>query len=676
MGQLKDIAMKRNLTALTLILGTLFAGYALGQDEPLKIGGFENQGSATLGFRFQDVSGYQPKFQELFNLRGGLRLTDFDLMGDDPTHTNRFMDHYSLTATGIGGDPFMTTQLGIRKAKLYDLRINWRQSQYYWNRNDSAFLPNGVNSLTNYHDWATVRKMGNVNLLVHASNNLRFTFELYRNTRDGVNMTTRSLDYFGSSSTWGGFARANPYVVVAPLAEEANRATGGVDYTKGGWAFHYKLGYQSFKSAIDGRNLLSPERSINIDDVNTAKELVTSISWVDSRKLHTPVSEFSYTGNITSKLKARGGYLFYRYEGPASLDYAFTGVGRTTSATVTAPYSNSMSSQANVREPNNVVDQGFTYQVKPWWSILLDYRYNRFTVDALSNSRSVTGTIVATGGTETNWKLGTHTLDYNMTFTPISSLLVRAGVRLMKSDVAYLEDGVTDRNRTKRINTVAPIGSVYWQPSKIVSVRADVDATTNGASYTRVTPHTDRGARFVVRIRPTEKFYIEEASVIRNRRLIDTDYTSTIRTAAFTGNYEFSPKLSAFAGFSYDSFFASNFVNFLRGTAPFTNLYLRDQTVSRVWQGGFRTGSWKGVGVQFTGNFVRTTGSGQIAGELPLYGPVTFPYATGSIYYDMKHAGRFTLQLQRTYYSEQIVTGNNFGAKLLTVAWTRSLTQR
>jgi hypothetical protein len=68
---------------------------------------------------------------------------------------------------------------------------------------------------------------------------------------------------------------------------------------------------------------------------------------------------------------------------------------------------------------------------------------------------------------------------------------------------------------------------------------------------------------------------------------------------------------------------------------------------------------------------VRSTGFGQIQGEAPLSGPSSFPYATGTVSYDFPRLGRLTAQLQRTYYIEQIVPGNNFGAKLLTIAWTR-----
>lgn len=649
-------------------------GAAFAQDEPpskpLAFGGFENQGTITAGYRLTDVQGYQPKFTELFGLNGGFRILDFSLYGKS-TQANRFADSYSLHLSGLGGDPFTTAQFNIRKSRLYDLRLNFRQTRYYWNRNDVA-MPGGFNGLTQNHDWATVRKIGSVNLLIHATNRLKFSVEYYRNTRDGVTGTTRPVDYFGSSSTWGGFARANPYYLVAPFEESANRVAAGVDYSHEGWTLHYRAGYQSFGDTVNGYNPVTGQRSLNIDDANTARELLTSFRWNDYRKLRTPLSEFSYTGRLTSRLEARGGYLFYRFSGPATLDMSFAGNARTATATVTAPYSGSLTSRAEVTEPNHVIDQGFTFVAGNWWKILLDYRFTRFSVDSRAEFRSVNNGVEVSGDATSKWRVSSQSADLHMIFTPVQTLLVRAGVKLMKNHVVALDDDIVDPQRTRRIKTVWPVASIYYQPSKIFTVRADVENINNGGSYTRITPHIDTGARFFLRLRPTEKLSLDDTIVVRNRRLLQSDFHNTIRANAFSANYEVNPRLTVFAGFSYDSLFASNYVNFLRGTAPFTNVALRDQTIERLWHGGLRILPARGVGVSFSGNFLRVTGVGEIAGEAPIYGPMTYPFASGSVWYDFPRMGRLTAQLQRTYYAEQIVAANNFSSNILMISWTRS----
>ena len=664
--------MKMNIHFCCMVFAASLLASRLGAQDitkPAVIGGFENQGSVTSGYRFTDVNGYRPKYTELFGLNSGLRILDFSLFGKAKAGENRFADSYSLTLSGLGGEPYTTAQLTVKKNRVYDLRLNFRQSHYYWNRNDNV-SSNGFTAITSNHDWATVRKFGSLNLGIQATNNLRFNVEYFRNTRDGVTFTTRSLDYFGSSAIWGSFARANPYYLIAPVSESTNRVTGGIDYARNQWNFHYKAGYQRFEDAVNGNNVTPGQRSINVNDITTAAELLSAASWTDYRRLSTPVSEFSYNGNVVPRLEARGSYLYYRYSGPASLDMSANGIARTNSSgTTDAPYAFSLSTRATNSEPNHVLDQGFTYKITEWWSVLTDYRYSRFTVDSNALFRSVNANVVAEGTARNQWKIGTSTVDFRMAFTPLPSLSFDAGVRLFKSDIEYLQEGVVDTTRTKRIKSVWPALSVFYQPSKMITIRGDIEETNNGTSYTRITPHTDVGGRVVLRIRPGDKLYFENTFVARNRKQLAADYESTIRSNSTAVTWEFSERVSVFAGFAYDSFFASDYTTFLRGTPPLTNS-LRDQTVNRVWQGGFRLSPVKRLGVDFAGNFVRSTGSGEIAGEPALYGPMTFPYATGAIHYDFPRVGRLAIELQRTYYIEQIITANNFGAKLLTILWT------
>ncbi len=630
-------------------------------------------GSVTFGYRFTDVHGYQQKYAELFGLNSGLRVLDFQLFSKPETKPGKLLDSYSVTASGLGGEPFTTTQVNLQKKKVYDLRATFRQTHYYWDRSD-ATLPGGIPGLTANQSWSTVRKIGSVNLLVHATEHLRLSFEYGRNTRNGNTFTSRPIYFFGASDTWGAFARANPYYMIAPLNEETNRLAAGFDYTRGQWTVHYRTGFQSFQDAVNP-NIVGPVRTYDTDPASagaTANELLGATNWSDYRRLTTPLSEFSYTGKVWSRVEWRGGYLFYRYKGPATLNMSADGTARTnTAGTAFAPYTVSMASSAKLTEPNHVLDQGATVTIKSWWSANVDYRYTRSTTNATADFRSVFDGVPASGTTVTAWDINTHMLDLNTTFTPTTGLLIRGGVRLMRNDVRMMQDGVIDPTRTKLMRTAWPVGSIYYEPAKQFSLRLDVDQVTNAVSYTRIMPHVDIGGRAVIRYRPYEHFYLEDTVVVRNRRLLTSDFRNNIRSNAIQFNFPWE-KWSAFGGISYDSYLASTFTDFLRGPTPTANIALRDQTVSRVWQGGIRATPTGKLELAFTGNFVRTTGFGQIAGEAPWYGPMTFPYATASLAYDVKRIGTLALQLQRTYYSEQIVAANNFSANLLTILYTRS----
>jgi hypothetical protein len=482
--------------------------------------------------------------------------------------------------------------------------------------------------------------------------------------------TTRALDYFGSSSSWGTFLRDNPYYVEAPLSETANRFAGGIDYTLEHWSFHYTLGYQSFNQSLNW-NVNSPERSINIDSTANTKEILNNGSWVEHRELKTPSSEFFYNGAVNSRLSMRGDFMFFRYSGPANLDASFAGTVRAnTTGTQVSPYAVSMSSRGQLSEPNYVFDQGFSYRLTDWWNVHSDYRYNRFTEDntAVEHSRDLTTTF--DGTTTQQWRQGLHQADLNLEFLPLRGLVIRPGIRFIKRDTTNLEDGVASAVRSERVKTVWPIASVAYIPSKKFSVRADVQSITNGASYTRITPHTDVGSRWIVRYRPFSRLTIEDNFVIRNRKLVGADFRSNVRTNSSTISWAWNDRFSSFAGFSYDSFLATASVDFLRGPAPINTTWA-DQTINRVWQAGLSARPLRRVGFSFAGNFVRSTGASVISGELPNFGPLTFPMATATAYCDLPRLGRLSLDLQRTYYFEEIVRGNDFGASLLTIRWTR-----
>jgi len=660
-----------------MLCPSLFAQEETTAEKPALIGNFDSQGQVSVGYRFTDIRGYRPEFLQLFDLNKGFRLQDLHLSGEAHEKAGSFADSYWISANGLGGDPFPTAQLGVHKAGLYDLRVNWRQSYYYWNQNDNAVLPiaslAGVTTgLTDNHNWATVRKFGSADLTIHATNNLRFNLDMFHTTNDGILLTSRSLDFFNSPSYWGSFARANPYNLYAPLHDEANRVAGGLDYTRRSWTFHYKTGYQSFGESMSLNNVSVGE--VSIDPITLSKtEPLTQLSWSQTRRLTTPISEFSFVGKPGAKLDWRGSYIYYRYQGPAALDQAFSGTAAGAVAGSLAPYSVSQSGRANVIAPNHIASEGFTYRIRPWWDLNADYRYSRFTSSAVGSVESLlNGTTLSTGGDNTAWASGISDLDVNLMFSPGNKFTFSPGVRLTKADIEALENGVVDSTRSLRTKTASPEVRFSYRPTTTFSIRGDLHSTTNGSSYTVMTPHTQVSERVVVRYQPIAKFSVEDTMLFSDSKLLDSNYQNNIRTNSVMLSYAWNARFSIFGGLAYDSFFAMGNILYARGTAPLLDV-LRDQEINRVWQGGFEAKPVRYLGLRFTGNYDRSTGVGQISGEPPAYGPMKWPLATGTVYFDVPKAGRLSLDFQRTYYIEQIVADNNFSANMLTIRWTRSI---
>jgi hypothetical protein len=674
-----------SLAALLLCGGLLWAQDTT--EAPLSLGGFNTQGSATVGYRFDDVKGYLPMFQELSDLRKGFRLMDFNMFGEAQQNANPFADSYSLSMSGLGGEPFETGQLTVSKSRLYDFRANWRQSYYYWNQNNNLVLPiaavgSGLSTgLTDNHAWGTVRKFGSADFTLHATNNLRFNFAYWRTSDSGPTFTTESLDFFDSPGYWGTFARANPYYLYAPIDDNSNRFSGGIDYTYHSWSFHYNLGYQTFTEFLNLNNVSSPE--LSIDPVKSStKEPAANVSQSEYRRLTTPISEFSYSGKPISNFEWRGGYIYYRYQGPATLDQSFNGTAPNSSGAL-EPYSVTETARDTVTEPDHVVFQTFSYKVRDWWEVIADYRYSRFTTSTFGNFASllnivssttpatITTTTPASGTDSFVWRDGLSDFDFSLLFTPTRSLTLRPGIRLLKADVESLENGVADPATTLRTKTAWPELSFGYQPAKTFSVRGDVHTFDNGSSYTSITPHTEVAGHVIFRYQPMAKLTLADDLNLANDKLIDSSFKDNVHSNSVTLTYALNDRYSIFGGFTYDSMFAAGAIVYVRGTAPL-NDFLRDQEADRVIQAGVEAKPLKFFGLRLTGNFDRSTGLGQISGEPPAYGPLTWPLVTGTVYWDFPKAGRLSVDLQRTYYIEQIITGNNFSANLLTIRWTRN----
>ena len=520
-------------------------------------------------------------YQELLSLQSGPRLLDFNMSGEAKEGAHTFADSYWLSMSGLGGDPFPTAQFSVTKHRLYDFRVNWRQAYYFWNQNDNVVLPMAhlvpvTTGLTSNHNWNTVRKFGSADFTLHATDHLRFRFNYYRTTDTGTTFTTFSPDFLGSGTTltggsaWGGFARANPFPLLAPINDETNRFTGGVDYTYHSWSFHYALGYQTFNASTTLNNFTSPE--LSIDSGTNAAVPLTSSNWSEFRRITTPISEFSFVGKPLKRLEWRGGYIYSRYRGPFSFDQSFNGTG----PTATTTYAVSQTARGTLNEPDHIINMGFTYDFKDWWSLSADYRYSHMTSEGIGNFASLfKGTAPSTGVEDNVWRNNISNLDLYMDFTPFGTLMIRPGVRLIKDDVVSLASGVPDPTLTQTIKTIRPEISVGFEPSKKFSFRGDLHSYDNGFSYTAITPHTQVGGRAVMQFHPIKKLSIDNELNISNGSLAQTHYRNSVRSDAITVSYALNERFSLFAGFTYESFYSQGDIVYASGTTLCQRLFAR-----------------------------------------------------------------------------------------------------
>ena len=327
--------------------------------------------------------------------------------------------------------------------------------------------------------------------------------------RDGSAGSTRSLDFVGAPAAWGAFAHANPFPVEGPLDDKANRVAGGVSYGGDRWTVNYKAGYQTYDETQTLAAEALPERSINVADGATATELLSAFRWSQTRRLTTPLSELSLVARPSDRLEWRGEHIYYRYEGPSSLDAAFEGVARSNSGgTAFAPYNIAITTRGQSSETNHVLSQGMTYRPANTWAFDLDYRYSRFATE--STGQLVSDWAVAAGVSpvvtreddDVAWRQTLHTVDVTAMWEPMASLSIRPGVRFSQRDVKVRDGGEVDDATTGREQTVWPELSIAFRPSRVFSARGTLKSSYSDASYTRMSPRRRDNAHVSVTVAP------------------------------------------------------------------------------------------------------------------------------------------------------------------------------
>jgi hypothetical protein len=333
------------------------------------------------------------------------------------------------------------------------------------------------------------------------------------------------------------------------------------------------------------------------------------------------------------------------------------------------PFNVSMRAAGESREPNHILDQGFTLDLEPRLKLHADYRYSRFSMQTHVDLSSVDVAGPASGEERREWRHGLHTLDAALEFSPISRLIVRPGVRLLKRDTTVAADGAANAAASRPSKLASPILSISYTPSARLSLRGDLRSATNDGPYTRVTPRTDWGGRTMVRFAPVGSISVEYAFAFRNARYTTTEFESLWRSNSTVVTYSVSDGLRLMGGFTYDSFLASTRVEFLRGGAPLTAAF-RDQEIHRVWQAAVEAAPAPVLKLRLAGNYLRTTGVGELSGEPPTAGPLRWPQVTGTADLELPGPGTLSIDLQRTYYIEELAASDNFSANILAIRWT------
>jgi hypothetical protein len=176
--------IRRSLPILP-IAAMSFAASAQSADEAQFTGRF------SLGARGVDLGGSESKYREDINLDDGPRVFDIGFVFV-PSGTDRPVDRVDVDISSLGGEPYESMHLEVRKYGAYKLKVDRRRSEYFY---EDVILPAALASVSgstagDFHhaDFERVRDIAELDITV--SPNTRLNVDLERSTRRGETTTT------------------------------------------------------------------------------------------------------------------------------------------------------------------------------------------------------------------------------------------------------------------------------------------------------------------------------------------------------------------------------------------------------------------------------------------------------------------------------------------------------
>ena len=124
--------------------------------EPVGVVNGETRGSYNvvqsweLGYRFAEVAGNRGEYRSDVNYGNGIRLLSSSLIVHSKNGRNRYFDELVLTTQGLGNDPYESATLRIRKNRVYEYDMTWRQNDYY---NPGLVVANGTHFRNTTYRW-------------------------------------------------------------------------------------------------------------------------------------------------------------------------------------------------------------------------------------------------------------------------------------------------------------------------------------------------------------------------------------------------------------------------------------------------------------------------------------------------------------------------------------------
>ncbi len=577
---------------------------AASQEGGLTAGGFQWGGSVELGYRFTDIDGSKDRYKETVNLRDGLRLFDLSLWGKKIDENAKGMvDSLRFSVQNVG-DPYTSAMLDLRKNKMYELKVNYKQYKYFSEREDNTFFtPN-----TNFN--ATMRR-GSVVLSVFPKDDVKVNVGYTHVQRDGDAGVPRHTYFFPMDQE---------------LNEQYNEYFASVDFPIANWDLHVK---QTVWDYSNRDRIHAPKFEDRDESVRT---------YVTSVKAHTQFSE---------RLDFDTAYVYAHSDGDSKL----------TTLPITTVFPGSGKFDFNT----HIFEAGLSFLIQKSLIFHADYRFH--TQDQNGNA-DTDPFLNAPGRTSSEFDLMAHTGTFQLEYIPVDNLTLRGGYRVQYEHVYgdnYFDAGIGNGNGGKHPNSSTNwlngwVASVDWKPVKVLSIFGEYSGANFSNPYTWISPENQNVARVKIKYNtPIKSLSLKGSFLWRNRVNPDQQYRSDVQDYTFTAIYALNSKVSFDGSYTFEKVRSNQDIF---NPVPFAFERNVFDTDANIWTvGATFENIYQGFGGRINGSYARSLREN----------PQNYADGLVSFWYKNKWVTPI-VTLERTYLTDNVNHRNGFNANLLTLS--------
>ncbi len=436
----------------------------------------EFEGSFTLGWRSVDVGGRQEKYRQHINVDDGASLFGLDFLlrpkGD-------FADEVRLDANNLGGQPFESIDLSIRKFGAYQFNLGRREASYF------------------YEDVILPVELGNARL-ANAGDFHHFNF---RRVRDFASLDFRlterarldvAFDRFtklGESTTTLDVSR-DEFEMDQPIDEKLDELKVNFQYSWDKATLQLRETHQEYDNA---RTIFLPGRSLG---ENTTNNTILDFYFLDQpTDMESQQHHVSLSLRPTDRLNVTLAGALLDFDLDTKPSERSQGIGFNN-----VPFSTDTSGHTQLDRELQLFDVDLSYLINPRVSVVAGVRQH----DLEQNGD------VFFGGEDaaSRWDVRTQTIEAGVEVAVAEGVTVGAGLREENRDVDWsiTEDGEphSDASETDHTGYYLTAG---WSPNRIVRLQAQFEDSSYDNPFTLSSPTDRQRVRLQARVNHGSGFF-------------------------------------------------------------------------------------------------------------------------------------------------------------------------